>query len=97
MLYDGEATVPFGDGLGVVVEEILADPAGYLWVLEYRMFGEGDAVWTVFDPEGRIQGLVETPAGLNIFEIGEDYVLGSAEDELAVEHVQVWASDRGVG
>ena len=78
-------------------EEILSDLAGYLWVREYRMFGEGDLVWTVFDPEGRVQGLVETPAGLNVFEIGEDYVLGSAEDELGVEYVQVWALSRGEG
>ena len=79
-------------------EEILADRLGYLWVREYRMFGmfgEGAAVWTVFDPEGRVQGLVETPAGLNVFEIGEDYVLGSVEDELGVEYVRVWGLDRG--
>lgn len=78
-------------------EEILSDRAGYLWVREYRMFGEGDAVWTVFDSEGRIQGVVETPPGLEVFEIGEDYVLGLAQDELGVEHVQMWALDRGAG
>ena len=81
-------------------EEILGDRAGYLWVREYRMFGmfgEGDVVWTVFDPEGRIEGLVETPPGLEVFEIGEDYVLGLVEDELGVEYVQLWALDRAVG
>lgn len=78
-------------------EEILSDRAGYLWVREYRMFGEGDVVWTVFDPEGRIRGLVETPPGLEVFEIGEDYVLGLAEDELGVEYVQMWALDREAG
>ena len=78
-------------------EEILADRIGYLWVREYRMFGEGAAVWTVFDPEGRVQGLVETPAGLEVFEIGEDYVLGSAEDELGVEYVRLWALSREAG
>ena len=77
-------------------EGILADRVGYLWVREYRMFGEGNAVWTVFDSEGRVQGLVETPAGLNVFEIGGDYVLGSATDELGVEYVQVWALSREV-
>ncbi len=77
--------------------EIVADLAGYLWVLEYRMFGEGPAVWTVFDPEGRIQGLVETPPGLEVLEIGADYLLGLVTDELGVEYVHVWALDRGVG
>ena len=56
--------------------------------------GENSWQWTVFDPEGRIQGLVETPPGLVIFEIGEDCVLGSAEDDLGVEYVQLWALDR---
>ena len=78
-------------------EEIMGDRAGYLWVREYRMFGEGDVVWTVFDPEGRIQGLVETPAELDVFEIGEDYVVGVVEDELGVEYVQLWGLDRGAG
>lgn len=76
--------------------EILSDEAGYLWVREYRVSGEGPALWTVFDPEGRVQGLVETPNGLDVFEIGEDYVLGLAEDELGVEYVQLWGLDRGV-
>ena len=75
-------------------EEIVSDLAGYLWVREYRMPGEGEAVWTVFDSEGRIEGLVETPPRLNIFEIGEDYVLGLAMDEMGVEYVQLWALDR---
>lgn len=75
-------------------EEVLADRIGYLWVREYRMFEEGDPVWTVFDREGRVQGLVETPAGLSVFEIGADYVLGSVEDELGVEYVQVCGLSR---
>ena len=77
-------------------EEIVGDRVGYLWVREYRMFGEGDAVWSVFDPGGRIQGLVETPPGLEVFEIGMDYVLGLVEDELGVEYVQLWALEREV-
>ncbi len=77
--------------------EIVADRVGYLWVLEYRMFGEGDPVWTVFDPGGRIQGLVETPPGLDVLEIGADYLLGLVTDELGAEYVQLWALDRGVG
>ncbi len=41
--------------------------------------------WTVFDPDGRWLGSVETPAGLAITEIGEDYVLGIARvDERSV-------------
>ena len=71
---------------------VLADRAGYLWVREYQ-----GAVWTVFDAEGRIQGLVETPPGLRTFEIGVDYLLGWRYDELGVEYVQLWSLDRGAG
>ncbi|MCY3807930.1 MAG: hypothetical protein OXG58_00580 [Gemmatimonadetes bacterium] len=68
---------------------VMADRAGYLWVREYQ-----SAAWTVFDPEGRIQGLVETPPGLRTFEIGEDYILGWRYDELGVEYVQLWSLER---
>lgn len=70
-------------------EEILSDRAGHLWIREYDA-----AVWTVFDPEGWIQGLVEPPPGLRIFEIGEDYILGWVYDELGVEYVQLWSLSR---
>ena len=40
---------------------------------------------------------METPPGLEVFEIGEDYVLGLVEDELGVEYVQLWSLDRGAG
>lgn len=78
-------------------DEILADRTGYLWVSEYRISGDEATVWTVFDPEGRVQGLVETPEGLDVFEIGADYVLGLAKDELGVEYVQLWSLSRGEG
>ena len=75
--------------------EILADLAGHLWVREYRASGAADPAWAVHDSEGRIRGLVETPADLEVFEIGEDYVLGLGRDELGVEYVQLWALSRG--
>lgn len=74
--------------------EFLSDLSGNLWVQEYRMPGEAAIVWTVFDPDGRIQGLIETPSALEVFEIGEDYVLGRVRDELGVEYVQLWPLSR---
>ena len=72
--------------------EIMSDAAGYLWVREYEPPKEaGPApVWTVFSPEGRVLGFVETPPGLKIYEIGADYLLGHAEGELDVEMIQLW-------
>ena len=71
----------------------IADALDHLWVQEYRLPGEGDGkpVWTIFDPEGRVLGFVETPAGLtDIYEIAENSILGRVTDELGVEYVQVW-------
>ena len=67
------------------------DARGYLWVAQFKLPDapyEG-TVWTVFDREGRALGFVETPGGFGVFEIGEDYILGSATDELGVEYVQL--------
>jgi len=47
------------------------------------------AVWLVFDPAGRLLGEVEMPAGLEVFEIGEDYVLGLVRDDLDVERLML--------
>ncbi len=71
---------------------ILSDRLDHLWVRE-----RWTSVWTVFDREGRVRGLVETPSGLRIFEIGRDYILGRSRDELGVEYVEVWALEREAG
>lgn len=75
---------------------IEVDALDYLWVREYRLPGDEDdpPLWTVFDSDGIVQGFVETPPGLVIYEIGEDYILGKAFDELRVEYVQLWPLDR---
>ena len=75
---------------------VRSDAVGHLWVEEYELPGarRPAPLWTVFDPEGRVLGFVETPQGLDIYEIGEDYLLGRVENELGVESVQVWRLDR---
>ncbi len=39
-------------------------------------------------------GFVETPTGLEILQIGEDFILGRAKHEFEVEYVQVWPLER---
>lgn len=75
---------------------LLTDPLDHLWVREARLPGvdRPAPLWTVFDPEGRALGFIETPDGLTIHEIGADYLLGRATDEMGVESVQVWALER---
>ena len=71
---------------------VLGDALGHLWVAEFKRPGDDypGTLWIVFDADGRILGLVETPEIVTVFEIGEDYILGEATDDLGVEYVRVW-------
>ena len=75
---------------------VLSDGAGNLWVREYDFPAQERPapLWTVFDPQGRVLGLVETPPELTIHEIGEDYVLGTVMDEFDVQYVRMWPLER---
>lgn len=73
---------------------VFVDRLGHLWVEEYRLPGEEHRLWTVFDPDGRILGLVEMPGSFDVTEIGEAYILGTREDALEIEYVDLWPLDR---
>jgi 6-bladed beta-propeller len=67
---------------------LLLDPAGNAWV--ERNAAPGPAVpWDVFDPEGRFLGTVQVPAGLRLTQVGADFVVGVAKDEMQVPQVRV--------
>lgn len=89
-LFEGMTLVEFFPAFSA----LQSDPLGYLWVQEYRFPEQDENVWTVFDGDGRVQGFVETPPDLDVFEIGEDYILGTTTDELGVERVQLWPLER---
>ena len=92
-LFEGMTLVEFFPAFSA----LHSDPLDYLWVQEYRFPEQNENVWTVFDEEGRVQGFVETPPGLEVFEIGEDYILGTTTGDLGVERVQLWPLDRNPG
>jgi hypothetical protein len=52
------------------------------------------AMWTVLTPDGDVVATVRTPPGLFVLEIGTDYVLGVAYDDLDVESVRLYTLDR---
>ena len=92
MIRDGFKDVPVVERFSAF-RALLTDPLDHLWVRETTLpdVDRPAPLWTVFDPEGRALGFVETPAGLTVFEFGADYVLGRATDEMGVESVEVWA------
>lgn len=66
---------------------ILLDDVGNLWVQKYRAPGDSAWAWVVFDEDRQILGVVEIPPGLEIYQIGQDFVLGMWRDESDVEHI----------
>jgi hypothetical protein len=71
-----------------MVRRLLADGAGGFWVELYdRAEGQGTR-WLVFDSGGAALGLIETPAGLHVWQVGADFILGVAKDEWGVERVE---------
>jgi hypothetical protein len=74
------------------------DPAGRIWLQEYVRADTFDPqLWSVFDPEGRWLGQVSLTAGIEVFEIGEDHILGVITDPLGVERMQLLEITRPVG
>jgi hypothetical protein len=65
------------------------DPEGRLWVQRYARPGEAGTEWAVFGTDGEWLGDVVMPPGLEVFEIGRDYVLGRWRDELGVDYVRL--------
>ncbi|MGH7582282.1 MAG: 6-bladed beta-propeller [Gemmatimonadales bacterium] len=74
-------------------DALQADPQGGTWA---REFGDSTATerWDHFDPNGRLLGEVDFPAGLDVFEIGNDYVLGRVKDENDVDVVRLYRLKR---
>lgn len=67
------------------------DGAGNLWVREYAPIYDDESAgeWSVFDADGRLVAVAHTPPGLQVTDIGEDWVLGIRRDEFDVQHVRL--------
>jgi len=77
------ATLPaFGD--------LMVDAGGWLWVSGYTTAVEGNVLWDVFDPSGRLRCAIALPAALRVREIGHDHLVGVVSDEDGVEQVRLF-------
>jgi hypothetical protein len=68
-----------------------ADPDGNYWVARYEPRATDVTDWIVFAPTGELLGSVTFPNGFTVHEIGPDWVLGVARDELDVQSVRRYA------
>lgn len=79
-------------------DRTIVDRSGRLWVRDYRKpWQEGPDRWLVFDPEGRLVATARMPPLFFVFEIGRDYLLGLALDEMDVEHLRLYRLAREEG
>lgn len=79
--------VPVASRLVVAVD-------GSLWIERYRLPWTTKRTWDVLDRGGRYVGAVETPDGLDVFQVGSDFLLGRWRDSEDVEQVHVYALRR---
>lgn len=79
--------------------DIVVDALDHVWIARYDVppWVEETTYWEVFDPDGRWLGGVELPPALQVFEIGEDYVLSVTLDDLDVAHPVWYTLDRSGG
>ena len=88
------AEMPVPDVMPVFDRILVGDDAS-VWVRSYNpAYEDAPTSWTVFDSEGQILAEVSMPAGLEPQQIGRDYVLGVAVDEMDVERVRLYALER---
>ncbi|MDZ4673599.1 MAG: hypothetical protein SGI84_04030 [Gemmatimonadota bacterium] len=81
-------TLPF-------IANILLDDAGNLWVQEQDQPGDRTPRFAVFDATGRLQGWVDMPERFQPTQIRSGKVIGIWRDQDDVEHVRVYALNRG--
>ena len=83
-----------------VLESILLDAAGNLWVEPHAVYGAAVPPPEVYAPDGTWLGAVALPSGRGGLlvngglEIGDDYVLGVWRDEQGVEYVRMYALEK---
>jgi hypothetical protein len=76
---------------------MLVDRTGALWLSTPLAGLDSEDTWNVFAPEGTWLGVVTTPAGLRVDEIGADYLLGVWNDSEGKSRVRMYPVVRDGG
>lgn len=70
-----------------LIDEIQGDVGDRLWVRTFRGYESQFADWLILRATGELLARASLPRGLQILEVGEDYLLGLARDADGVESV----------
>ena len=74
-------------------QQLRLDPDGNLWVQHYGM-PDGPQHHTVFDSTGAVRARLVLPAGMELLELGSDYILGKGEDADGLPYVRLYRSPK---
>jgi hypothetical protein len=72
-------------------QSMLIDAEGSVWLERYRPSWEHQPDWDVVSSRGEWLGAVSMPVGFASHQIGPDFILGVACDEVGVERAQSYA------
>ncbi len=72
-----------------VASLIRGDSRGRLWIRPFLWHMEPQARWVVLEPTGAVLGTVTLPSSLEVYDIGEDYILGVDRDEEGVQWISM--------
>ncbi len=78
-----------------VMSALLVDDEGNLWIREHALDPREAATWQVYDSGGAHLATVRMPAGFIASDVAATGVLGIWRDEYDVDHVRVYALERG--
>ena len=71
-------------------QRLLTDPTGRIWAQHHIITPLEPLQWSVFDPSGKMLGVVTVPLGFRVFEVGSDYMLGRLRDAKGQAHIQLY-------
>lgn len=67
--------------------------SGEIWVRDYLFEWNAGGIqhWTVHDSLGQVLGRIAIPPGLDVMQVGSDFVVGVERDQLGVEYVVAYS------
>ena len=87
------AAVPYPE-VKPAFDALATDPAGQVWVRNWSEANAQRDRWTVFAPDGHIIAALDVPIGLELLDVGEDYVLALWKNEVDLEYVRLYRLEK---
>lgn len=75
-------------------DAVVFDELGYVWARLFDYSEQALDNWVLFGPDGHGLGTVALPSGLQIHQVGVDFILGTWRSEYGIESVRVYSLAR---